>query len=211
MKIFRYLLTFLFGVALTIAMLRLDLPIWFIYICVVILLLLIMVATQIYIVYKSNNIKRIEQYLEKNKRKPIFAYPLAVKTGDSDKIMESIQTILDKHKQSYIQEVYKTNLALYENNVSKIEQLARQISKEPLRTYYMAYAEALKGNFEETRALKKSLPVLWMQHAIEAIIAKEQRDLNRFREEADAGVAHARGIQKFNLLYSFQHMERNSL
>ena len=76
---------------------------------------------------------------------------LAVKTGDRDAIIQVIQDILKKYKQPYMQEVYKTNLALYENNVSTFVILAKQISKEPLRTYYIAYSEALQGNFEEAR------------------------------------------------------------
>ena len=42
------------------------------------------------------------------------------------------------------------------------------------------------------------------QHAIEAIIAKEQGDMKTFRKEAEASVESARGVQKFSLLYSFQ-------
>lgn len=209
MKLFHNTLIILLGLVLTIVMLMLELPIWFIYLSTLILYVLILVVPQMYTVYKSNNLKRIERYLEQNKRKPIFAYPLAIKTGDPEKIIESIQAILNKHNSRYMQEVYKTNLAFYENNVSKIEQLAKQISKEPLRTYYIAYVEVLKGNFEEARKQKENLPTGWMPYAIEAIIAKEQGDIVSFRKEADASIDQARGIQKFSLFYSFEHMERS--
>ena len=209
MKLLRNTLIILLGIALTIVMLMYKLPIWFIYISILVLYLFILFLPQYYTVYKSNNLKRIERYLEENKRKPIFAYPLAIKTGDTEKTIEAIQAILNKHKNRYLQEVYKTNLAFYENNVSKVEQLAKQISKEPLRTYYMTYAEALKGNFEEVRKLKENLPTGWMPYAIEAIIAKEQGDVVSFRKEADTSIEQARGIQKFSLLHSFEHMERN--
>lgn len=209
MKILRFIFIILAGIALTITMMFYELPFWLIYMSVVVLYLLILVVPSMYIVYKSNNLKRIERYLEANKRKPLFAYPLAVKTGDRAAMIQVIQDILKKYKQPYVQEVYKTNLALYENDVSKFDELAKQISKEPLHTYYIAYAEALKGNFVEARAFKENLRAPWMQHAIEAVIAKEQSDMKTFREESTASIAAARGIQKFNLLYSFQYLEKN--
>lgn len=208
MKILRYVLIILLGMALTVVMSFLEQPFWTIYLSIIVLYILLLVVPQMYIVYKSNNLKRIERYLEENKRKPLFAYALAIKTGDRDAIIQVINKILSKYKQPYMQEVYKTNLALYENDISLFDTLAREISKEPLRTYYIAYAEALQGNYEEARTLKDNLPAGWMQHAIEAIIANEQGDLESFRRQASASVESARGIQKFNLVYLFQHIER---
>ena len=204
MKIIKYALIFVLGVILATAMMFLELPFWFIYVSVVVIYLLLLVAPQMYTVYKSKDLNKIEQYLEKNKRKPIFAYPLALKTGDQEQIVRSIEEILKRHKQPYMQEVYKTMLALFENNVSKFEQLAKQISKEPLRTYYIAYAEALKGNFDEATTLKNQLPKEWMQHAIAAVIAKEQGNINLFEKEVNKCIDLATGVQKYSLYYSFQ-------
>lgn len=209
MKSVRYTFIILLGILLTFIMLMFEFPIWIIYLCVVILLLLTVVVPQLYTLYKSNNLKKIERYLEENKRKVLFAYPLAIKTGDHDLIVQAIQAVLDKYKQPYMQEVYKTNLALFEDDLGKTDQLAQQISKEPLRTYYLAYIEVLKGNIEEARILKENLPAGWMQHAIEAIIAKEQGDTNGFHQEANLSIASARGIQKFTLLYSFENMKNS--
>lgn len=204
MKIIKYALIFVLGVILATAMMFLELPFWFIYVSVVVIYLLLLVAPQMYTVYKSKNLNKIEQYLEKNKRKPIFAYPLALKTGDQEQIVRSIEEILKRHKQPYMQEVYKTMLALFENNVSKFEQLAKQISKEPLRTYYIAYAEALKGNFDEANTLKNQLPKEWMQHAIAAVIAKQQGNIDLFEKEVNICIDLATGVQKYSLYYSFQ-------
>lgn len=209
MKTVRYTFIILLGILLTFIMLMFEFSIWIIYPCVVILFLLFVVVPQLYTLYKSNNLKKIERYLEDNKRKVLFAYPLAIKTGDHDLIVQAIQAILDKYKQPYMQEVYKTNLALFEDDLAKTNHLAQQISKEPLRTYYLVYVEALKGNIEEARILKENLPAGWMQHAIEAIIAKEQGDTKSFHQEAKLSIASARGIQKFTLLYSFENMKNS--
>lgn len=203
MRLLPFIYIFILGVVLTVVLKFLELSFWLIYIVIIVVYTVLLVLPQMYTVYKSNNLKKIERYLEKNKRKPIFAYPLAVKTGDREEIISTIQLILSKYKQPYMQEVYKTNLALFENNVSLFEQRARQISKEPLHTYYIAYAEALKGNFEEAHSLKAKLPAGWMPYAIDAIIAKEKGNLSDFRIAAEESIQLARGIQKFNLVYSF--------
>ena len=211
MKILRYIFIILVCIALTVAMSSLELPFWFIYLSIVVVYILLLVVPQLWIMYKSNNLARIERFLEENKKKPLFAYALAVKMGDRHEIIQVIQDILKKYKQPYMQQVYKTNLALHDDDVASFVKLANQISKEPLRTYYLAYSEALQGNYEEARTLKANLPEGWMPHAIEAIIAIVSGDLETFRKEAKACVEYARGVQKFNLMYAFQHMEREFL
>lgn len=208
MRLLPLIYIFIFGVVLTAALLFLNLPFWLICVVIIIVYVVLLVLPQMYTIYKSNNLKKIERFLEKNKHKPIFAYPLAVKNGDREEIISSIQLILSKYKQPYMQEVYKTNLALFENNVSLFEQRAKQISKEPLHTYYIAYAEARKGNFEEAHSYKGKLPADWMPYAIDAIIALEKEDLSGFRIASEQCIRLASGVQKFNLFYSFDWMEK---
>ena len=208
MRLLPFIYIFIFGVVLTVALLFIELSFWLIYIVIIIIYVILLVSPQMYTVYKSKNLNKIERFLEKNKRKAIFTFPIAVKTGNQEEIIYAIELILSKYKQPYMQEVYKTNLALLENNVSLFEQRAKQISKEPLLTYYIAYAEALKGNFENAQALKQKLSVGWMPYAIDAIIAKEMGDLSALRIAAEESIHLARGIQKFTLFYSFELMEK---
>ena len=74
MKILRYVLIILLGIALTVVMSFLELPFWLIYLSIVVVYILLLVVPQMYIVYKSNNLARIERFLEENKKKPLFAY-----------------------------------------------------------------------------------------------------------------------------------------
>ena len=208
MRLLPFIYVFILAVVLTVALLFIDLPIWSIYVVIIAVYIVLIVLPPIYTIYKSNNLKKVERFLEKNKRKPIFSFPLAVKTGNREEMIVAIQLILTKYNQPYIQEVYKKNLALFENNVSLFEQRAKQISKEPLHTYYIAYAEALKGNFKEAQSLKEKLPVGWMPYAIDAIIGKEKGDLSAFRIAAEQSIDLARGVQKFNLVHSFEWMEK---
>ncbi|WP_419960961.1 hypothetical protein [Psychrobacillus sp. BM2] len=208
MRLLPFIYIFIFGVVLTVALQFLEQPFWLIYIVIIVVYVVLLVLPPIYTVYKSNDLKKIERFLEKNKRKPIFTYALAVKTGNREEIISAIQLILSKYKQPYMQQVYKTILALFENNITRVEQLSTQISKEPLHTYYIAYAEALKGNFEDAHSLKGKLATDWMPYALDAIIAKEKGDLSAFRIAAEESINLARGVQKFNLVYSFEWMEK---
>ncbi|MFJ7825615.1 hypothetical protein [Psychrobacillus sp. NPDC096623] len=210
MRLLPFIYIFIFGVALTVALLSIDLSFWLIYAVIIAVYIVLIVLPPVYTIYKSNNLKKIERFLENNKRKPLFAFPLAVKGGNREEIIRAIQVILSKYKQPYMKQVYKTNLALFEKNLTLFEQHAKQISKEPLYTYYVAYAEAWKGNFEKSQALKEKLPTGWMPSAIDAVIAKEKGDLIDFRRAADESIRLARGVQKFNLFYSFEWMEKET-
>lgn len=210
MRLLPFLYVFVLGVVLTIALLALDLSFWLIYAVIIAVYIVLIVLPPIFTIYKSNNLKKVERFLEKNKQKPIFAYPLAVKSGKREETIHAVQLILSKYKQPYMQQVYKTNLALFENNLTMFEQHAEQISKEPLHTYYIAYAEAWKGNFESAQALKEKLPTGWMPSAIDALIAKERHDWDAFRIAAEESIRLARGVQKYNLYYSFKWMEEEN-
>ena len=47
-----------------------------------------------------------------------------------------------------------------------------------------------------------------MPYALDAIIAKEKGDFSGFRLAADESIHLAKGVQKFNLIYSFDWMEK---
>ncbi len=208
MKILQLVFIFILGVLLTFTMLFYELPFWLIFITIMLFYFLIQIGPQLHTVYWSNNLKRIERHLIKHKKNPLFALPLAIKTEDREKIMQAIQEVLISYKSPYIQEVYKTMLAVYEGNVSRAESFAKQISKEPLRSYYIAYVEVLKGNYEEARSIKDvKLKSLWMKHAIEALIAKEKGDRLLYEKEASLSISHAKGVQKYSLYYSIQHYQ----
>ncbi len=205
MKFVQLGIIFILGVLLTFVMLFYELPFWLIFITVMVFYLLIQLAPQLYVVYGSNNLTRIEKHLIRNRKNPVFALPLALKNGDKEEIRKAIETILARYKSPYMQQVYKTILAIFERNVAGAEAHAKQIQKEPLRSYYIAYVEVLKGNYEEARNIKDSqLKSAWMQHAIEALIAKEQGNHTLYEEEAEKSIFHARGVQKFSLYYSFR-------
>ena len=91
MRLLPFIYVFILGVVLTVALLSIDLPLGLIYVVIIAVYIVLIVLPPIYTIYKSNNLKKVERFLEKNKRKPIFAYPLAVKTGNREEIISAIQ------------------------------------------------------------------------------------------------------------------------
>ncbi|KOO49796.1 hypothetical protein [Viridibacillus arvi] len=84
---------------------------------------------------------------------------------------------------------------------------AKQLQKEPIRSYTIAYIETLLSNFEAAKVLIPNLKKEWMPHAIDGLIAYEQQDFQTFEKEAHAAVTKSRGLQKYLLFYSFKEMK----
>ena len=157
MKFFRLSITFVLAFILSTFLFFLDFPFWVVILTTLVFLLAFVVLPQIFIVYRSNNEKSIEKYLIANKNKPLFAYPLALAHGNDVEIEESLRTILAKHKQPYMQNVYKTILALHLKNIEAADIYAQKIDSEPLKSYYAAYIAAKKGNFEEAKRHEENI------------------------------------------------------
>ncbi|MGE7622166.1 hypothetical protein ACQKMD_03590 [Viridibacillus sp. NPDC096237] len=155
----------------------------------------------------SNNISKIDRFVTKHKTKPIFAYPYAVahETVTEQKI--SVQKILSSYKQQDTQHNYRSLLAILNKDFETALAEAKQLQKEPIRSYTIAHIETLLGNFDTAKALIPNLKKEWMPHSIEGLIAYEQQDFRTFEKEAHAAITKARGLQKHLLFYSFKEMK----
>jgi hypothetical protein len=205
MKFFRLSITFVLAFILSTFLFFLDFPFLVVISTTLVFLLAFVVLPQIFIVYRSNNEKSIEKYLNANKNKPLFAYPLALAHGNDVEIEESLRKILAKHKQPYMQNVYKTILALHLKNIEAADIYAQKIDSEPLKSYYAAYIAAKKGNFEEAERHEENISVDWMIHALHALYAKEQGNLDTFTIESKKAIDGSRGVQKYIVIHSIKH------
>lgn len=206
MKFFRLSITFVLAFILSTFLFFLDFPFWVVILTTLVFLLAFVVLPQIFIVYRSNNEKSIEKYLIGNKNKPLFAYPLALAHGNDVEIEESLRTILAKHKQPYMQNVYKTILALHLKNIEAADIYAQKIDSEPLKSYYAAYIAAKKGNFEEAKRHEENISVDWMIHSLHALYSSEQGNHETFTIESKKAIDGSRGVQKYIVIHSIKNV-----
>ncbi|MBK3495460.1 hypothetical protein JFL43_11475 [Viridibacillus sp. YIM B01967] len=152
----------------------------------------------------SNNISKIDRFVTKNRTKPTFAYPYAVAHESLEEQKLGLQKMLNKYKQPIVQHNYRSVLAALNKDFEGALAEAKQIPKEPIRSYNIAHTEVFLGNIDAAKALIPKLTKPWMPHAIEGLIAYEQHDLRTFEKESEAAIAKARGIQKHVLFYTFK-------
>lgn len=206
MNIFRLIMIYLLIICLTLFLSYLQFPILIIISTVFILFLAFVVLPQVFTAYRSNNIKSIAKFLESNKNKPLFAYPLALAKGNDTEIEESLHAILAKHKQPYMQNVYKTILALHLEDIDAAEAYAQKIDSDPLKSYYAAYIAAKKGDFEKSVLHEENIHVDWMNHALHALYAHEKGQHSQFEIESKKAIDESRGAQKYILVHAFNNM-----
>ena len=202
MNIYRTSVTFVLTFILATLLFSLQFPLPVIILTVFIFFLGFNLLPTLYTIYRSNNLNNIEKYIQANKKKPIFAYPLALAHGNEVEIEESLRAIIEKHKQPYMQNVYKTLLALHLKNIEAADTYAQRIDTEPLKSYYAALIAAKQGNFDEAARHEENVGVEWMIHALHALYAKEKGQQELFEKEAQHAIAHSRGIQKFIVVHS---------
>lgn len=210
MNTFRLTIVFLFGMFAAGFLLAIDAPRWLIFTLLITFYLAVMVLPSLYVTYYSNNLKRIERYVRKNRRKAIFAFPYALATGNDQDVEQAVEQILAVHKQPVVQQTYRTLLAILRNQFALAEQYADQIQRPALRNYYLAYSAALLGDFERAALLNNQVEEVWMKSAIDAVIAFES-DQPDFDFHSQKSIDAARGIQKFVLSHSFGRMKNSML
>jgi len=207
MKSLRLLPLFLIGMMVTAFLLSIGTPNWLVFAIVIVFYLVAMVLPGIYAVYFSNSLRQIERYIKRNRQKAIFAFPYALGHGSDQDVENSIERILMTHKQSMMQSVYRTLLAIYRGQPGIAAQHAEGIDREPMRSYYLAHAAVALGDLERAANLNKQINEPWMNHSIDALIAFERNDA-KFHELADKSVQAARGVQKYTLAKSFSRMKK---
>ncbi len=204
-KFFRLSITYVVAFILATFLFYLQFPFFVVILTILVFLLAFVVLPQIFTVYRSNNEKSIEKYLIANKKKPLFAYPLALAHGNDAEVETSLRVILEKHQQPYMQNVYKTILALHLKNIDAADTYAKKIDSDPLKSYYAAYIATKKGDFEEAERQEENISVDWMLHALHALYALEQGNQEMYTIESKKAIDGSRGVQKYIVIHSLKH------
>lgn len=199
----RWILFYLFAFALGVLMATFDWPSW-IAIVIFSIVVALMIGNVLYTLYGTTNMRKVENYILRKKKEPIYAYVYAEKFGSKEDRLKAIEAILKKYKQPYITHYYRcvqeTLLKNYSNALSEAE----KIEKQPLMNYSIASIHADMGNIDKAQQLVEQLPKQWMKEAVLASIANYENDFSRYKEHAHLAVEHARGIQRFSLYYYYE-------
>lgn len=199
----RWGLFYLFALALGILIAAFEWPFW-LAIVVLSVVVSLMMGTVLYTLYGTTNLKRVENYILRKKKEPIYAFVYAQRTGSIEEQSKAIDAILKKYKQPYIIHYYRCIYETLHKNYSNALKEAEQIEKQPLMNYSIASIHVDMGNIEEAQHLLEQLPKQWMKEAILASIANVENDLPRYKEHVKSAVDHARGVQRYSLYHYYK-------
>jgi hypothetical protein len=161
---------------------------------------------QIHTAYWSNDLKKVEKFLQANSKKPLLAFTLSLAHGNRTEVEENLHNILAKYKQPLIQQVYSTILHLLHRDYEAACASANRISKDSLRSYYLAYVAAKKGDIDEAKRYMESFDKPWMKHAMNSFIALHEGNRTLAELEHQKAIDTSRGIQKYSVVHSHNHL-----
>ncbi|MGE7921403.1 hypothetical protein ACQKM9_21065 [Viridibacillus sp. NPDC093762] len=207
MHLFKLTMIYLIAIISCTFLLIMDLPIVVVFSLLFMYVFALTMFPYCNTLFWSNNISKMDRFITKHKTKLAFAYPYAVAHESLTEQKLSVQKILCSYKQQDTQHNYRSLLATLDKDYETALVEAKQLQKEPIRSYTIAHIETLLGNFEAAKSLIPNLKKEWMPHVIEGLIAYEQQDFQTFEKEAHAATTKVRGIQKHLLFYSFKEMK----
>lgn len=197
-----YSLVFITTLILTL----LQFPFWHIMLIVIIGIIVPFSLMQLNAAYWTNDLAKVEKFLETNRKKPLMAFLLSLAHGNHIEVEDNLRAILSKYKQPLIQQVYSTILDIFQRDYDAARAKAEKISKAPLRSYYLAYVAAKKGDIDEAKRNMDSFDKPWMTHAMNSLIAQLEGKPQLAEEEHQKAIDTSRGIQKFSVVHSHKHL-----
>lgn len=143
----------------------------------------------------SKNTKAILRQVRYQKNNPTYAHVLAIKDGSKEDEIEALDRLIKKFKKQPDGRMdYEFQRAVRLDDITTAKNIANSMKHGPLKTYNVAYAEALTGKYGMAR--NKTFLQPWMKHSIEAVIAKKQNNKERYQSEMEQAVEMSKGLQK---------------
>lgn len=169
------------------------------------LIAIIQVTYSVYTYYFSDNLIKIEAYLKRNKKNPLFQYILLLKYGSKDEQLNAIDGVLKKYNHSNTQATYRMLHAILTEDYQLARSEAKKINNTSLQQYSLAFVAAHEG--KQPEAANYELAQSWMGPSIEAVIAFQEQNFNDFKRAKATSVKKASGIQKFINAWYFRIFE----
>jgi hypothetical protein len=159
---------------------------------------------QIWPVYFSTNLKEIEKFLLKNKKKPEYQLFYGAAYHDKKEVNEAIGKLLKNPIIRPAFPIYLTIQALMEKNIELAKEHIEKIKPGPYQNNYRSIIFIEENRFEEAKELIDTLPKPWMVEALKVELAKNQQNHEQAKEHALNAINLGKGAQKYVLAKTFE-------
>lgn len=193
----------LFTIIAGIIMFIFKIPFW-ILIALVITISLIRTAYVLHILYRSQDVAKIERFLKSTMKNPLYNYTLSLKNSSADIQRQAIDHILATYKSPIMQATHRVNRAMLDHQYPVAKQFAEQIPNDLMRNYHLALIEATQG---QANAQNYILAKPWMTSLIAAVFHYKKGQLDEYEIQKKNALLQSRGIQYFTNYYFFEHID----
>ncbi|MEI2401152.1 hypothetical protein [Paenibacillus phytohabitans] len=158
----------------------------------------------IYPIYWEKNIRKIESYLEKRRKNPVFKLYYGMGNRIDQDVKEATEALLQKYKDPTRQALFKTLHALYEDDILRVKKDVEDIRPPQYKAYYQAIIAVEEGELEQAAELRKQVKSEWMKHALAAGIAKKAGNHEEYVTEVQKAYEKSRGMQRYVIYKQFE-------
>ena len=179
-----------------------KIPLW-ILIALVITISLGRTAYVIHILYRCQDVTKIERFLKSSMKNPLYNYTLSLKNSSVDIQRRAIDNILATYKSPIVQATHRANRAMLDHQYPVAKQFAEQIPNDLMRNYNLALIDATQG---QAKAQHYVLAKPWMTSLIAAVFHYKKGQLDEYEVQKNNTLQQSGGIQYFTNYYFFEHI-----
>jgi hypothetical protein len=197
--------SFIFGFAVVMGVIAalVDIPFW-----ILIVVILFVTAAVSYLpiminVYITNDMKKVERFLEDKANQPIFHFYYAMAIDDDFQIKRALRDVREKYKKGHYFTVYTVTYAAYKGKLVEERDLIAQIKQPTLRLYFEGLLATQEGDLKLAGQLAGEQQKAWMKEAILAEVAAKrgERDLEIKHQQEAIRLTH--GLQRYLLVKKY--------
>lgn len=178
-----------------------ELPFWIMMVAIFIAVIPISLYPIINSLYLTLDINKVDQFLVKRKKQPVYRYYYALANRDLVETDEALKVLLEKYKNNpHWKAVFEVAYASHFNNLLSVKNQINDIKQNEIRNYYEALVLVEQQDFENGRILSNQLKKVWMKESVLALIARKSGRDEEARKHENTAIEHARGLQRYILV-----------
>ncbi|MBS4195469.1 hypothetical protein [Lederbergia citri] len=134
---------------------------------------LIIFMPQLYYMYFSKDVNKIERFMQNNIKQPLIALYYGVANEDDQLVSESIEKVLKKYKKPHHKAIFKTIHSLYKKDFSEIKKYVSDIKPLPYQYYYVGVNAINERNFSKAEEIVGKIEIACMKYELKAALERE--------------------------------------
>ncbi|OEH94231.1 hypothetical protein [Bacillus solimangrovi] len=154
-------------------------------------------------IFQQKNVTKIEKFLIRNKKQPIYQFYYAIANELDDEIEASLEKVLKKQKLAPKRAIIEVIYHLYKKDRRSAKEKIELIENPLLKKYYEASIQIDERRYRVAEPMINELTQDWMKDALYSEIALKKQNRKQAIKHAKAAYENAKGLQKYMLYKSY--------